>query len=74
MFRATDVDVDYEVYDGLGKLARLGLAHVDSNGRWTVSKIEDATDLLARNWNDLFESRARAVGMGEPIDDDLFTA
>ena len=74
LFRATDVDVDYEVHDGLGKLARLGLAHVDSNGRWTVSKIEDATDLLARNWNDLFESRARAVGMGEPIDDDLFTA
>ena len=73
LLRTTDIDVDYEVHDGLGKLARLGLAHVDSTGRWTVAKIGEATQFLNRNWNALFESRARAVGMGEPLKDDLFT-
>ncbi len=73
LFQTTEVDVDFEVHDGLGKLARLGLAQVDSSGRWTVAKIEDATGLLNRNWNALFESRARTVGMGKPLEDDLFT-
>ncbi len=73
LFQTTKVEVDFEVHDGLGKLARLGLASVDSNGRWSVSKINDATGLLMQNWNELFESRARAVVMGEPLEDDLFS-
>lgn len=73
LFRVTDVDVDFEVHDGLGKLSRLGLAGVDSEGRWTVGKIGEATGLLNRNWNALFELRAKAVALGEPLEDDLFT-
>ena len=73
LFHVTGVDVDFEVHDGLGKLARLGLAEVDSHGHWTVSKIEEATGYLTRNWNALFEARARAVASGETLKDDLFT-
>ncbi|MFT7631638.1 MAG: hypothetical protein ACI87E_002677 [Mariniblastus sp.] len=73
LLRVTKVDVDFEVHDGLGKLARLGLAQVDSNGRWKVEKISEATGYLSRNWSALFESRARSVVMGEPMEDDLFS-
>jgi len=74
LFQVTEVDVDFEVHDGLEKLARLGLARVDSKGRWTVSKIGNAMELLSQNWNELFVSRAQAIGMGEPFEDDLFTS
>lgn len=67
----TGVDVDFEVHDALGKLSRLGLAQVNSAGKWKVRNIRQATEYLNRNWNALFESRARAVVTGEPLDDDL---
>lgn len=73
LIRVTDVDVDFEVHDALGKLKRLGLAHVNSRGKWSVTGIHEATDYLNQNWTALFESRAKSVGMGEPLEDDLFT-
>ena len=73
LLRITGIDVDFEVHDALGKLARLGLAQVDQDGIWSVAGVKEATDYLNENWNALFESRARAVGTGEPLEDDLFT-
>ncbi|MFK7769889.1 MAG: DUF3754 domain-containing protein [Mariniblastus sp.] len=73
LLKVTGIDVDFEVHDAIGKLARLGLAEVDHGGNWTVAGIKDTTDYLNRNWNALFEARARAVGTGEPLKDDLFT-
>lgn len=75
LIRVTEVEVDFEVHDALGKLARLGLAHVSRDGRWTCEPIETATTELNRNWNALFESRIAGVGLGDPLDqppDDLF--
>ena len=74
LLKVAKTDVDFEVHDALGKLARLGLAYVDSKGNWRVSDIKEATSYLNENWNALFESRARAVGTGEPLEDDLFTS
>ncbi len=74
LLKVAKTDVDFEVHDALGKLARLGLAHVDAKGNWRVSDIKEATSYLNENWNALFESRARAVGTGEPLEDDLFTS
>ena len=74
LLRVTQVDVDFEVHDGLGKLMRLGLAQVSSEGKWSMAAVPDAAGDLNQNWNALFESRARAVGMGEPLDDDFFNS
>ena len=46
-------DVDFEVHDALGKLARLGLATVDREGYWKAVPIEQATDTIADRWKQL---------------------
>ena len=46
-------DVDFEVHDALGKLARLGLATVDSGGHWRAVPIQQAIETIARRWESL---------------------
>ncbi|MDA7929135.1 hypothetical protein N9B54_04175, partial [Mariniblastus sp.] len=58
----------------LGKLERLGLAAKNDRQRWAASPIHLATELLNKNWNDLFESRvAKSASFESPLDDGLFT-
>lgn len=71
LLRVTKIEVDFEVHDALGKLARLGLAHVDRDGRWTAEPIENATESLNENWNALFQSRANSVGVFDPLSKDV---
>ena len=66
LFRITEIDVDFEVHDALGKLARLGMAHVCRDGRWKAAPIDEATKGLNQNWASLFEARASGVGVGDP--------
>ena len=67
LFKTTEIDVDFEVHDALGKLARLGMAHVCRDGRWKAEPIDEATKGLNENWVSLFQARARGVGVGEPL-------
>ena len=46
-------DVDFEVHDALGKLARLGLANVDRSGYWRAVPIEQAVETIALRWKNL---------------------
>ena len=46
-------DVDFEVHDALGKLARLGLAYVDRSGYWKAVPIEQAIETIAQRWTNL---------------------
>jgi len=51
------VDVNFEIHDALGKLARLGLVDVDDQGRWSTVEIGDAVERLNANWEKLFRLR-----------------
>lgn len=53
----TDIDVDFDLHDALGKLARLGLANVDSAGRWKPTSLEAASVVLIENWEKMFAKR-----------------
>ena len=57
LIRETDVEVDFEIHDALGKLARLGLADVDYQGHWSAVEIGNAVDRLNANWEKLFRRR-----------------
>ena len=57
----TEMDIDFEVYDSLGKLARLGLATVDDKCRWSAVPIEQAGDSLDASWKRLFQARGMRV-------------
>ncbi|MDB2687782.1 TMEM143 family protein, partial [Mariniblastus sp.] len=46
-------DVDFEVHDALGKLARLGLANVGPRGYWQAVPIEQAIETIAKRWKNL---------------------
>lgn len=70
----TESDIDFEIHDALGKLARLGLAHVCGDGKWTATPIDSAMESLNRNWNALFQARARSMTNFESVEDDLFTS
>jgi len=61
LMRETEVDVDFEIHDALGKLARLGLVDVDDQGRWSTVEIGDAVDRLNANWEKLFRLRPPIV-------------
>ena len=62
LINETCVDVDFEIHDALGKLARLGLADVDSQGRWKTVGIGVAVELLTSNWQKLFRLRPPILG------------
>ena len=46
-------DVDFEVHDALGKLARLGLATVDGAGYWRAVPMEQVRKTIRDKWTDL---------------------
>ena len=46
-------DVDFEVHDALGKLARLGLADVDRSGYWKAVPMKQAIKTIAQRWESL---------------------
>lgn len=74
LMEQTGVDIDFEIHDALGKMARLGLANVDSSGRWSAVSLESAAASLNDNWSRLFESRNLKAISGETVDEDLFTS
>lgn len=53
----TQIDVDFEIHDALGKLARLGLVDVDSQGRWKPIPLEQSVVSLDENWEKIFRHR-----------------
>lgn len=70
----TKIDIDFEIFDSLGKLARLGLANVDSAGRWTAIAIEEAGKCLDDSWSRLFQVRGMRVEFDDTKKEDgLFT-
>ena len=69
----TKIDIDFEIFDSLGKLARLGLANVDSGGRWTAIPIEEAEQCLDDSWSRLFQVRGMRVEFDDTKRDGLFT-
>jgi hypothetical protein len=69
----TKMDIDFEIFDSLGKLARLGLANVDSSGRWTAIPIDTAQQSLDESWSRLFQIRGMRVEFNQSANDGLFT-
>lgn len=69
----TKIDIDFEIFDSLGKLARLGLANVDAGGRWTAIAIERAEKCLDDSWSRLFQVRGMRVEFDQSTSDRLFT-
>ena len=61
-------DIDFEVDDALGKLARLGIATEDGGGRWSPIGLGEALIQLDGRWDDLFSFDAT-----DAIDDDSTT-
>ena len=55
----TKADVDFEIHDALGKLARLGLANVDANGKWHCLPMEQVEEQMNDNWQNLFQHSSR---------------
>ncbi len=73
LLEVTEQDVDFEIHDALGKLARLGLAEVDASGRWQATSAQAGLVRLRENWESLFRSRAKESS-ADGSADDLFTA
>ena len=69
----TSLDVDFEIDDALGKLARLGMAEVDSQGRWKAKEISRAIESLNSSWKRLFKSKTGIGTIVPPSHNDLFT-
>lgn len=57
LFEQTQIDVDFEIHDALGKLARLGMIDVDSQGRWKPIPLEKSVISLDENWEKIFRRR-----------------
>ncbi len=73
LLKETGHDVDFDLHDALGKLARLGLANADSSGRWTAVPIESAAGRLTENWERLFKKRVIAEKL-DGLDENLLTS
>lgn len=73
LFNETELDIDFEIHDALGKMARLGLADVDRDGHWRSVSLDSASKLLGESWDRLFQLRNLKAISGETIDEDLFT-
>lgn len=68
---AVNFHVEFDVHDALAKLARLGLAEVDREGRWVAVELHEAPERLHENWLTIF----RRWQNGNPREpDDLFTS
>ena len=70
--QTTDRDVDFEIDDALAKLARLGVAHVNRDGYWTVIPIDHTEAAMAEHWQREFETAGRNAATGPLVDQDLF--
>ena len=70
----TELDVDFEIDDALGKLARLGMANVDAMGRWKAVEISNAIESLNSNWKKLFKAKTGIGTVVPPTHNDLFTS
>lgn len=57
LFKHTELDIDFEIHDALGKLARLGLVNVDAQGRWTPIEMSKSVAALNENWEKIFRMR-----------------
>jgi len=57
LLKHTKIDVDFEIHDALGKLARLGLIDVDAQGRWKPIDLEKSVPSLDENWEKIFRLR-----------------
>ncbi len=57
LFEHTEVDIDFEIHDALGKLARLGIVNVDAQGRWTPIELGKSVATLSENWEKIFRMR-----------------
>ncbi len=57
LFQQTELDIDFEIHDALGKLARLGLIHVDSKGNWRPIELDESVAVLNENWEKIFRPR-----------------
>lgn len=71
--KLTNIDIDFEVFDSLGKLARLGLAEVDADGNWRAIPIADAERCLDDSWTRLFHVRGLQAEIEPQEPSDLFT-
>ena len=60
LLEQTKIDVDFEIHDALGKLARLGLTDVDAEGRWKTIPLEQSVESLDANWEKIFRLRPLA--------------
>jgi hypothetical protein len=74
LLNETEIDIDFEIHDALGKMARLGLANVDRESRWRAVSIETASELLAQSWDRLFQLKNLKAISNESVDEDLFTS
>ena len=57
LLEQTKFDIDFEIHDALGKLARLGLLNVDPQGRWSPVKLDKSIAVLTENWEKIFRLR-----------------
>lgn len=53
--RALSREIRFDLHDALGKLVRLGLADLNSNGEWSATPLTQATSGLERNWERRFD-------------------
>lgn len=52
--KTVNFPVEFDVHDALEKLARLGLADVDKQGKWTAMPLKIAASRLRENWKKVF--------------------
>lgn len=57
LFQQTELDIDFEIHDALGKLARLGIVNVDAEGRWSPIELGKSVAALSENWEKIFRLR-----------------
>lgn len=62
--QTTGMDVDFEIHDALGKLARLGLADINPDGAWKATPIQSAFERLNRAWEKMLLVKRDMPQMG----------
>ena len=70
----TELDVDFDLHDALGKLARLGLAEVNSHGHWRAVPLESVALNLTKNWENLFRTRQNNQDDQDGLSGNLLTS
>lgn len=73
LMQQSKLDIDFDLHDALGKLARLGLVTVCANGRWKAVPLDNSASTLSKNWNRLFSRRTAQIDSVDNLDDNLIT-